>query len=463
MFVPRTKPGVGDLEAWQKRIDAFNWHLLPHELGIHNRDTAIHPESELDCDLFLASVRAADMFNLQVEKERNPFSYRFHGSGWTTKFFFANAAYCRRMLLRDARRAATTIALPENFLGEYMLDRARYLLEADDEHRKEQETLFDARWMAVAKGHACPPLPARVPLTDAEYPQAKLAVLQRAPEPLSEPRLSPGGASVCALANHLGFPGCLEALIGLEQAYHGVLVPAGMEMQIPAVAHGTTFAWKQALRSFGIPSPRRPEYMNTVEAAFRPARSFHSLLLAPLLIAKLGIPDKEQDVAVHISFQGDLGVDVRFLALPLLLMKKSRRDRTPDARLHESMARLMSKGFVHCNKDVEQVPGAAEAACRTEIRVFGCTMELVDGRIQPILSYVPLVIAAHLLVSAALSDKPEALAAWADYKTAVQAYVTTLPPEFGTMLNADWYQATGDPRDGRLVALLPTMHYFEVC
>lgn len=472
MFVPRAVPAAGDVELWQARISAFNWRLLPQELGLQKTAT-LDIDSDLDRDLFVAAVRAADMLNLQLEKERNPFTYRARESTWTAKFFFAAASYCRRKLLDEARREADKLALPVAHVGEYVLDRARCLLEADEEHQVENEMLLQARWRSVARGHPCAGLPCQVPLTDAEYPGAKFAVLDAARlasgpavttessrSPIISSVLSPGATAVVNLAHYLGMAAEVASLAESERIHGAFLVPAGIELQIPMVGAGTTFAWKQALRHFGIPSPRRPEYKTTVEAAFRPARSYHGLMLAPMLIAKLGIPATEQDAALHLSIQGDLGPDVRYLALPLLLLKRSRRGRTSDARLHESMARLMSKGFVNRNNDVEQVPGAPPAVCRTELRMFGCIFERQSGQMVANPAYGPLIAAAHLLASTALCERPEAEAIWADYKAAVTQAVTALPPEFNAMLEADWYQATGDPRDGRLVALLPIMQRY---
>lgn len=89
------------------------------------------------------------------------------------------------------------LRVPAVNVGDYILDRTRCLLEADEERQVECETLVQARWRAAGRGHAGAALPHKVPLTDAEYPGAKFAVLDpvrlaTAPSVAADEALSPG-------------------------------------------------------------------------------------------------------------------------------------------------------------------------------------------------------------------------------------------------------------------------------
>ena len=239
-------------------------------------------------------------------------------------------------------------------------------------------------------------------------------------------------------------------------------MPIGIEVQIPRVDPNHFAAWKEALPFLGVPSPIRPEFGGMVEAAFRPARSFHAQVLGPLLLCRLGVLAEPQDLALHISLQGDLGDGVhehgvRSLAFPHLFIHPSQRLRN---RPDWSMARVMSKGLVHVHEDAEAIHDISlspeyVATMRTELRMFRGFAELNADRIELSRSFVSDVIAISILGSALVSDCHHCRELFAEYAAAIEQATHELPSDFRQLLASNYFESTGDPRDETLLNLLP--------
>lgn len=268
-----------------------------------------------------------------------------------------------------------------------------------------------------------------------------------------DPELTKGANTICRLAANLGRFELIDWIKEKEKFWRGKVPPIGCEVQIPLGDRNTSLLRKQLLRRLGIPSPRRPEYRAMVEAAFRPSASWHAMLLGPMLLAELGIIDRPQELALHISIQGEMGRQVQFLAVCATFIHMGRKRRP-----HYALTRVMSKGLVCRNRDVQDCLPEMKANCRTEIRLHRCFVETDDDRnVRVDLSYADDILATHLLASAAMSPRPELAGIYASFCDEVATAINNLPPGFGEYMHADFYQSTGDPHDPRLLDMVPVV------
>ena len=298
--------------------------------------------------------------------------------------------------------------------------------------------------------------------SDEEHPLLKYAVLeparcrQHAPHPL----LSKGADAVVHLSRYLDLPDPTARLVQLEKYYGEILPPVGCEIQIPQSREEQklVYGWKQALRWFGINSPRRLEYDRLIEAAMRPAVSFHTPVMTALLLLKLGLINRDREMALHISIEGRLGAQAKYIAFPMLFFGDSKVEIKSEEQRLRRATRVMSKGLIHPNRDAVTAQGSGiKPLFRTEIRTSRLYSDQTEGGLRLRSGFIQDIAASQLLAAAALSTDPELQGAWRRYQAALESYVASLPPAFGDFLAADWYQSTGDPRDHRLLALLPIM------
>lgn len=440
--------------AWRHRLQEFAWALLPWSLQSERNETAqIRLKDPVDVALFLSAARESDRSNLAVCRSRNPLSYRTRESPASVTCMHAPSDYVRRLFIADAVASAQELGIPSDHHGRFAVEHARNVLDIDEESRMESDLLLRTRWTTAARiGYRALDelVPARFPVLSAlDFAAARLAVVRAFEAGPDDSRLSPGANSIARLANYVAIPEISANLIRLEAAYASYLVPIGCELQVPLLDKNTSLAWKQALRSFGIPSPRRPEYRAMVEVAFRPALSYHAVVLAPFLLREIGLIACEQEMALHISVQGDLGNAVNYLAFAQLLGRRGR----PSAI--SSRTRVMSKGLVNCNRDVETICLDCPATCRTEIRVYRCLADATGGTLHLDTSFVDDVISTHLIASAMLSDRPGMQEPLDQFRQDLDALVAGLPAVFHDLLHANYYESTGDPRDAELLELLP--------
>ena len=425
---------------WLRRIRAFVWRLLPDELGLLRDDTKPFDVGDpLDTDLFLAAVRDSDRMLFLEQKSLPPFDRVRTKRDPAPVCFHASSRYVSRMFLAEPLALAERWNIPHDRRGDFVIEQARVRLEPNDEARLAADRALRGRWLSLTgavanrwsaseSGLSSPlaplgrgaggegnPLPSYVggdracddsPLTPNPSPQGgegnrrtdpsqprgatpqstkpRAIVIGDFEPPAPDDRLSPGANSVVTLAAVCGLDGrgIANWLAEAESRWSRCLVPIGIEVQIPRVDPDHFAAWKEALPFLGVPSPNRPEFGGMVEAAFRPSKSFHAMVLGPLLLCRLGVIAEPQDMALHISLQGELGDGVRSLAFPHHFIHPSQRLwNRPDW----SMARVMSKGFVHVHEDAEVIErdvrerdvkehdecGTANATIRrTELRLF---------------------------------------------------------------------------------------------
>ena len=220
------------------------------------------------------------------------------------------------------------------------------------------------------------------------------------------------------------------------------------------------FIFKTALEYFGIPSPRRPEFGATVEAAFKPARTARAYTIALPLIWKLGIHKKyELACSFHISIGEDLGPEAKYIAIALRFFGIA--EKKTQGGLAQ-WTRVMSKGLIHRNEASQPVAdGETTPVIHTEIRVTKL-QNSEEGKLLPnyeeflpAMMWLAAALRAHnkQQKSLAVSSMEEQLAQiWNHYRNQVQA----LQSQYGVQIlgEADWFEATGDPHDVELLQRL---------
>jgi hypothetical protein len=257
------------------------------------------------------------------------------------------------------------------------------------------------------------------------------------------------------LAACMGESTIANTLFQLEQTYAPFLVPIGIELQIPKVDSGVNLGWRQALRYLNVPCPRRPENLWMVEAAFRPAVSFHAPILGPLILCRLGLIREPQEMGLHISVQGNLGERVRSLVFPQLFVHLPRSsEHRPLARI----SRVMSKGLVHLNHEVECCRADMPPDCRTELRAFAVIAESPDQGVKLNPAYVLDMLSIQLLSSGMMSPEPSIQQIVQHYECELSDFVRTLPDAFQELYESNFYEATGDPEEMALLEQLPLVH-----
>jgi len=473
MFVSQEMASSPKPNEWMGRMNKILRQLLPNSFEMQN-PVSVNLEDAVDISLFAAAVRESDVRNLDVKKEQNPFDYRTKELLTSAVVSHAPYRYFKRHIIDEGLNLGEELSVSKKNMGSFLVDYARIMLQMNfEEAFAEENILLRSKWLALsriseesAKSYSF--YPKSWPVSDSDkdnFPLARFAVIKEFELPKQDERLSVGAKSALNLAHYLGISGLEDKLAETEALYSRFLLPVGCEIQVTKSELNTSFAWKQALRYFGINSPRRPEYKEIVEAAFRPAGAFHSHILGIALLHKMGLFSAGrdgQDMAYHISIQGELGDDVRYIAFPHRIISKSRtRIDEKDLRLNR-MARLMSKGYVYMNKDAEPCHDSEEKPkCRTELRVYSCCTDSIEGKIKLRPSFIDNIASTQILSSALKSELPEIQDVWKAYKEEIEGYAESLPHEFSELLHSNWYESTGDPRDGRLVGLLPIIQKRE--
>jgi len=431
---------TGPADRWGERVRTFSRRLLSSGSDAATRDVRpLDLHDPVDTTLFLAAVRDVDRL-LLAERRANPaWDLGRLNAEPTAVCFHAPIRHARRLFLDDARRVACGLGVSEDDLSEFVVDHARSTLEVVPERRIEIEKEWYARWQLRQQSSA--------PLRSFVIGDFRCHVTEDVGSPCAQ--------SVCSLAELAGFDvDRLEAwLQKCERRWSRLVTPIGIELQIPGLSRQQFGPWKEALVYLGVPSPDRPEFGGMLEAAFRPARSWHAAVLAPWLLDRLGIIPKTEaaEIALHISLQGDLDHRARYLAFPQLFINR------PTLRGHRSdatMTRVMSKGLVHRNTDIEQLgalhdhalPGSSPNV-RTELRVFRLHANDVAADLGLSSGYFDDLVATHLLGSAMLSDCRACREVSRAYCDDVATTAAQLGSLFERLLRSNYYESTGDPRD----------------
>jgi hypothetical protein len=451
---------------WLRRIRSFMWRLLPDALDLEPEDNKpFRVEDPLDADLLLAAVRETDRLVFLEQKQLPPFRHTITPRELAPRCFHASSRFVRQQFLETPLSEATRLGIASNDLSAYVIEHARVQLEPDEETRLAQDLEFRGRWRARRE------FTVGVPVNLTEKFDLHSCLRRSVPGDFVRlrelPQISPGANSVVALAAASGCDSgrIADWLATVENHWSTMLTPIGIEVQMPETNRDEFAAWKQSLPFLNVPSPVRPEFGATLEAAFRPAKSFHAMVLGPLLLARLGVITAPQEMAMHISLQGDLGDSVNSIAFPQHFIHPGERMRN---RPDRCMSRIMSKGFVCSHDDAESVSPITVSTVRTELRLFRLfarvdspDASISDGgverhvRIRLSRGFVSDLIAVNILGSAVLSNCPVCSGLISGYVREIELAAGELPAEFGRLLVSNYYESTGDPRDEQLLAMLP--------
>lgn len=475
--------GTGPADQWIERVRTLSWRLLPDNNDLSVRDSMpVNLLDPIDTALFLAAVRDTDRLLFAAGRTGVPAELSRDHSQASAVCFHASARHVRRLFLTDAHSMSRELRIPDDLMGEFVVDHARCALESTPLTKIAADRMLRTAWFVRLASPTPNPASSRAssirsssersdkdrgravaksskPVIPAFNPR-RLVLGDFEPSPVDE-QLSPCAQSICRLAElaKLDVSKIERRLAEVEASWARHVVPIGIELQIPKVDPNMFGAWKQGLPFLGIPSPHRPEFGGMLEAAFRPARSVHALLLAPLLLHRVGVisQSEPQDVAIHVSLQGDLDHQSRYLAFPQLFIHPSQRLKNlPDW----AKTRVMSKGLVHCNREVERfdpLPGEPTGVdpVRTELRVFRVFCDSVGEETAISPTYVEDLVAVHLIGSALLSrcgQCRDVAEAWCRH---LDAEMAARPPEYSRLLNSNFYESTGDPYDATLMQQLP--------
>ena len=378
------------------------------------------------------------------------------------RFLHASAAHTRQVLLQESRDLANELGVPEEHYPEFILHRCAVVLEPDDDRRVEADLFLRVRWKFIGQQSRLETELPRIQVTDTGRPRFPQAARLIKPARTQPAERASGG-----------LPSCSRAVMRLLSSFdHSVdsqwfddenrlaqfLVPLGVEVQIPSVDNNLHVAWKELLVECGIPSPRRPECGRMLEAALSPAGTWHAPIEFLKWLPSSGILAGAQDLGIHVSLQGDLGDNARFLAFPQLFLTRP-VDGKPRSR--SGLRLVMSKGLVALNSDVRRCHWAPVPTCRTEFRTFIAGVLAVDkgGRLDD--GIVDAIRETHLIGSAFLSSDAALLEIAHRFAADLQTLVTSLQTPFAELLMANYYEATGDPSDASLAEYLPVVRLRE--
>lgn len=362
--------------------------------------------------------------------------------------------------LEAPRIEAENIGIPAHLHTEFLLESAATKLLSDD-HRSEAEAFRIARWqvMSLTKNWSPPEFEVRLsPGGQRRLPEA-LRLIQHKVLPTKQgcldavairqfgdpfPSISPCAKSAIRISNAANpeqTPAVASQLLDAETFWAKRLTPIGMEIQIPQVNKAEVAGWLEFFRSHGVPTPRRSDCGFLFELAVPPAASWHAPSEILKYIMAFNVPVMDQDLSIHLSLQGELKETAGALAFTQLFLNSS-ITKTP--RVPLALRHVMSKGLVYRNPDVVPCHWSDPATCRTEFRVM--TLPVGESRSwqQEVTRVCNSLRELQLLGSAALSPEPRARRIYSDFQNDLQCLVGEFPQCLQGLLNADFYESTGD-------------------
>jgi hypothetical protein len=431
------------------------WTLLPWATESHREPpSGLSFENRRELFTFLSAVRSLDRQNFSEAIDESPFREQQQKNPPLLEFSRGRTSYLHRELVAKPSAEFAAMGGDVNQLPRYLVENANCRLHRDFFLAAEQRMFLAARWAVAAKLGEAPEPITRFPPTDTRgaLNLSTLVVPQQATIPgrrSIESPLSRGAEATHALLCHFGHPELVTELSSVERSFVGVMPSIGIEIQRPLRPDEKSllFPWKDALRSFGVPSPRRPEYHDLVEAACAPAHSYHAQIGTMLLLRKLGFLGTEVDMALHISLSGELGPDVRYLLFAQQFIAGPTNQ--PLGR------KLLSKGFAHLHSDaVSPHPHVTkrEPLSRTELRSM--RMSATETHTEQFPSWIDTIVTFQLLGGALCSPNASLRAIWESFANDVRREAESLGAEFTRFLDSDWYESSGDSSDRHLVPLL---------
>lgn len=451
-----------------------------NSIGASAADRALDfRKSDFDLGVLFAAVREIDIANIELRRQTSPFDLTPHHDIATdaVRFMHVPESLLRRSVLDDAVEIGQDCDVPDALMSQFICERAAAQLAPTDEARTESDLFLRSRWTAMAtlQNWSVDDFQAERLGKTLRFPAAMAIVVPDTRLDFSEdtarPRLiktdfSPL-LSACATAvvkfAEVFIDGhrlreLYESFEAAESIASADLCPVGVEIQLPTVHNNHHIAWKELFRSVGIPSRRRPECGRMLEASLPPAASTAPVEAFLRMLIEFGVVTQPQDIGIHVSLQGNLGQNARYLAFPQLFLNRPIR-KTP--RPGSSRRLVMSKGFVHLDDEVRPCSWYDAEPIRTEMRVFIAGIEKHGDTLIADESLIEAVRATHVIGSAMLAAVATLQAAAAEYVAEIKKCLDGFPNEFGCLLDANFYEATGDYRDVKLLKLLPILDQYD--
>lgn len=430
--------------------------LMPWSTGMTGSiPEGFDPHDNVWQTLFLSAVRASETTNFDIKRDELPYSETGQENIKWAEFSYTPMSYARRELINKPINDFKALGLRADFLPQFLFEYAVCRLEREARSQEEQLLFFDARWALSAQNGKPPEKITNFPIR--EYDDAHslkdLVVPRRPRSPIKfTDTVTQAGNSVQRLLQATNRTSLTELIPSIDNHCRSILPSIGIEIQCPFDTNRRTesLAWKQALRSFGIPSPRRPEYKSMVEASFPPGYSFQMHIAGIDLLKELGFFRSGQDLALHVSLSGELGIEVRYILFTQQCVQ--RPTNSPPG------AWLMSKGFAHLHEDsINPINGQSDKSGlkRTELRSMRIIAE--DLVSTPIPACFDDIACIHLLGGALASKIPALNSLWSSFKLEIDKLVEAMPDSMKNWLNANWYERVGDSFDRQLMHTLPIM------
>lgn len=453
-----------DIETISRSVFALQIGAVSELLRLSDGRTIaeLHPDNPADGELIVWGIMLAEREDLRAREL--PPAWRFPDLldelDGLCQFIHLPASLRNQRCLQAPRIEAQTLGVPANLLTEFLLESAASELLSDDQ-RFEVEVFRMARWRAMNVTKNWSPrefdvrisqsgqrrLPEALNLIQHKVLETKQGCLDAASIRQSEdrfPSISPcanAAIRISKTANPETAPSNASRLFEAETFWSERLTPIGIEIQIPRVNKAEFAGWLEFYRSHGIPTPRRPECGYLFELAVPPAVSWHAPeeILKSVLVFRVPLPD--QDLSIHVSLQGELKEAADTLAFTQLFLNSSTA-KTP--RVPSALRHVMSKGLVFRNTDVVQCQWSGRASCRTEFRVITLPVTeslCLDQEVSRVCSSIREL---QLLGSAAISPAPQTRQIFDDFRYDLQCLVAEFPRCLQDLLNADFYESTGD-------------------
>jgi hypothetical protein len=442
-----------DIETLKQRESNLIKALLPWSTGM----TGPIPEGfslavKIDRLLFFSAARSTEKANLDLKMDENPHTDRQRRSSTGVDFMCRPVSYLCKELVQIPMRAFTLIGAPRDLFTDYAIEYANCRMELDAQIRDEQLLLLESRWAFSAKTLRPPERLAEFPVACCNvHPELTMLVLPKRPKisALCNGELSLGAQSTQELMSFTEREDFIASLARVEDQMRSILPTVGIELQcqFSTQRRSESLPWKQALRHFGIPSPRRPDCHAMVEAAFLPAYSYHAHVASIILLKQLQFFKGDLDIALHISLSGQLGSQVRYLLFAQQFAAAPTNSRPG--------RKLMSKGFAHLHRDAinpTRLSPNKTNPYRTELRSMRINMSDLLGSNTP--DFIDEIASFQLLGGALVSKNSSLKAIWDRFCQSIDVAVTQLPPAFRSLLDANWYEWTGDSTDSHLMMLL---------
>jgi len=120
----------------------------------------------------------------------------------------------------------------------------------------------------------------------------------------------------------------------------------------------------------------------------------------------------------------------------------------------------MSKGFLHLNSDAVPLDGVRHGGFRTELRSFRMAVEAGAGGPRLRRQFLADLADVSLLVAAMRSGDPATRVHWDHFCSDLEDRLFQLSPRFRELLEMNWWEATGEPRDEEFARELPLVQHY---